>query len=73
MNNKQLNELYDFFLGLGKSNSLREIREYFNDHKEWEICKIDIDSVMVKSEEKKVIVSILKSITGVPSIALTTY
>jgi hypothetical protein len=73
MTNKQLNEIYDHFLGLGKSNSLKEIRNYFNDHEEWKIAKIDNDSIMVKSEEKKVIVSILKSVTGIPSVALATY
>lgn len=73
MTNKQLNELYDFFLGLGKSNSLKEIREYFNDHEEWKICKIDSDSIMVKSEERNVIASILKSCTGIASVSVVTY
>lgn len=73
MTNKELNDIYNHFLGLGKSNSLKEIREYFNDHEEWKICKIDSDSIMVKSEEKNVIVSILKSCTGIASVSVATY
>ena len=73
MTNKQLNEIYNDFEIIGKSKTLKEIRDYFNDHEEWKIAKIDNDSIMVKSEEKKVIVSILKSVTGIPSVALATY
>lgn len=73
MTNKQLNEIYRDFEGIGKSKTLKEIRDYFNDHEEWKIAKIDNDSIMVKSEEKKVIVSILKSCTGIASVSLATY
>lgn len=73
MTNKQLNEIYDHFLGLGKLKTLKEIRDYFNEQEEWEICKIDNDSIMVKSEKRKVIVSILKSCTGIASVSVATY
>ena len=73
MTNKQLNEIYDILECIGKSKTLKEIRDYFNDHEEWKIAKIDNDSIMVKSEEKKVIVSILKSCTGIACVSLATY
>ena len=73
MTNKQLNEIYDILESIGKSKTLKEIRDYFNDHEEWKICKIDSDSIMIKSEERNVIASILKSVTGIPSVALATY
>ena len=73
MTNKQLNEIYNDFVGMGKSKTLKEIRDYFNDHEEWKICKIDSDSIMVKSEERNVIASILKSCTGIASVSVATY
>ena len=73
MTNKQLNEIYDILESIGKSKTLKEIRDYFNDHEEWKICKIDSDSIMIKSEERNVIASILKSCTGIASVSLATY
>lgn len=73
MTNKQLNEIYNILESIGKSKTLKEIRDYFNDHEEWKICKIDSDSIMVKSEERNVIASILKSCTGIASVSVATY
>ena len=73
MTNKQLNEIYDILESIGKSKTLKEIRDYFNDHEEWKICKIDSDSIMIKSEERNVIASILKSCTGIASVSVATY
>ena len=73
MTNKQLNEIYDILESIGKSKTLKEIRDYFNDHEEWKIRKIDSDSIMIKSEERNVIASILKSCTGIASVSVATY
>lgn len=73
MTNKQLNEIYNILESIGKSKTLKEIRDFFNDHEEWKICKIDSDSIMVKSEERNVIASILKSCTGIASVSVATY